>query len=95
VKVNMSSTILKNKYDEVFHIRCDCGHFGIVEIGKFRDEDEPFYFTITAPHETLKEKIKGIWRIIRGSDYGITDSILFTKKDAKKMIKWLEKQFKS
>lgn len=77
---------------EILHIRCDCGAFEIVEIGRFEDEDEPFYFTITTSAKSLKEKMKVIWRVIRGSRYGITDEVLFNKKDARKIIKWLEKQ---
>lgn len=87
----MSSAIIKNKYEDILHIRCHCGAFEIVEIGHFDDEDEPFYFTITASDKTLKDKLRIIWRVIRGSRYGITDEVLFDNKDARKIIKWLQK----
>ena len=88
----MSNTILKDKSMETLHIRCDCGHFGIVEISKFIDEDEPFYFTITAETKSFKDKLKGVWRVLKGSPYGITDEVLFNRKDALKIIRWLTKQ---
>ena len=90
----MSTTIIKDEYSEVLHIRCDCGHFGIVEIGKLIDSEDdpcPFYFMTTVPNNGIKEKLKGIWKVIKGSSYGNTDEVLFTKKEAKKIIKWLQK----
>lgn len=73
-------------------IQCDCDSFEIVELGWFDDEPKTFYLTITVYPKTLLDKIKGIWKVLKGTDYGITDEVLINKKEAKKMCEWLKKR---
>jgi len=71
-------------------IRCDCGEFAFLEIGKW-DEEPIFYATITASPKTWFYRFKGILRLLFGSPYGITDEVLLNKKEAKRLRDWLTK----
>jgi len=77
------------EWDDIL-IRCDCGEFAFLEMGKW-DEESIFYATITASPKTLSYKIKGILRLLSGSFYGITDEVLLNKKEAKRLRDWLTK----
>lgn len=82
----------KKKLDKSLLIRCSCHSFEFIELGWFDDEPKVFYITITCHPKGFIEKIKGIWRIIKGSPYGITDDVLISNKEAKKIITWFKER---
>ena len=88
----MSITKVKDKFGGTFHMTCDCGHFGVVDISWFDDDSSTYYLTITTPRETLSQKIKSIWRVIKGSPYGITDEIVITRKQMRKLARMIQTQ---
>lgn len=78
--------------DKSLLIRCDDQSFEFIEFGWFHDEPKLFYVTVTCHPKDWKDKLKGIWKIIKGSDYGITDGVLVNQKEAKKLLSWLQKR---
>ena len=48
-------------------IKCDCHAFELVEYGWFEEEPKIFYLTITNHPKGILQKIKAIWKIIKGS----------------------------
>lgn len=78
--------------DKPIFIKCDCHSFEFFEIGWFHDEPKIFYICVSCNPKDWKEKLKGIWRIIKGSDYGITDEVLINRNEAKKLLEWLQKR---
>ena len=75
-------------------LRCECSSFEFLEFGWFDDDPKTFYASITVYPRTWKEKLKGIWRILRGSRYGISDEVLVEAKEIKRLVKWLAKEKK-
>lgn len=82
----------KSWKDDELLVRCDCRDFEFIELAWFNNEPKTFYITLTCHPKDWKEKLRGIWRILRGSRYGITDGVLINKKEAKKIADWFQKR---
>lgn len=80
--------------DESLLIRCDDNSFEFAEFGWFDEEPKTFYLTITVYPKGFLEKIKGIWKILRGASYGITDEIVVNNEEANKLKDWLNERLK-
>jgi len=75
------------KYKEVF-IPCDCRGFHFLRIGDFGDEQ--VCVTITFWPKSILGKIKGIIEILKGSGYNLSEEVIISRKDTKKIIKFLK-----
>lgn len=91
--IPLSRSMKKEISEEHLLIKCDCGYFPeFMELGWFNDEPKIFYLGYTYRPKTVKEKLKAIWKIIKGSNYGISDEVLINDKQAKKLINWLKER---
>jgi len=78
--------------DEHILLQCSCHSFEFLEFGWFDDDSKTFYVSITVHPKKLIEKLKAIWRILRGARYGISDEVLVESKEIRRLVKWLAKE---
>lgn len=89
----------EDKNEKVVIVNCNCGCEEEIHIKRFDDDNEEYYLSI---HEskfsskqnglwrTFKERIKSIWRIIRGKEYLLCDIVL-TKSELNELVEKLIK----
>lgn len=92
VRLGLLALMKIKKEDKPLLIRCDCSSFEFLEFGWFQDEPKIFYLSITCNPKTWKEKLLGIWRLLRGSKFGISDEVLLNEKDIAELYKWISKR---
>lgn len=76
-------------------LRCNCGAGETLLLYDLYNTDEEYPDTdieveITCTPDTFREKLRAVWRLLRGTKYiGFTDCVLLTEEDADNLAKWV------
>lgn len=88
----------EDKDEKIIVVNCDCGCEEEIHIKVFDQETNVYYLTIheakfsskqNGIFKTIRNRIKGAWRILRGKEYLLCD-ILLNKKQLNEFIEKLQ-----
>lgn len=80
--------------------RCTCGAHHFLELSWFEEDDKDkeyktCYVSITLGAEGILERIKGAIEVLKGGRYSLAEEVVLTKKEVRKIIKFLENYLKT
>lgn len=72
-------------------IRCDCKAHEFIEFSEFHDDPRVIYITHSTWPDSFWERLRDIWRVIRGKKWSIGAEIILSDEDKERLIDFLQK----
>lgn len=92
VRISLSP-LMKTKEVKELLIQCICSAHHFLHLCWFDDEEpqKELYAGITLGCKSLRKRIKGAILVLKGERYELSEEVVFSKKEVKKIVKFLQK----